>query len=263
MADLQPSKVNMADDDLPLIHRQRGNRSTRRGWRCPDDAVVAAYMDGVVDAASRSRIESHLTDCPYCRSLVADVVTMQRFDAPALPLGLTQRAIALLAPKSRRGRWIVVPAVAMAGATFVVIATLVLRSPQQVIVPNTAAPAAPVLAKSEPAPTLSPPVADMVRKLASAAVLPSVVSPRPDKAVQSDQLEFKWKAVPRSRYYEIHVVTSEGDLVWEGQSEEPVLRLPGDVTLKDGPYFVWISAYLTDGRVQKSGTVRFQVAASR
>jgi hypothetical protein len=93
--------------------------------------------------------------------------------------------------------------------------------------------------------------------------LPTLVSPKQDSVVALEQLVFKWKSVPRSRYYEIHVVTSEGDPVWEGQSDRAVLKFPGDLILKDGPYFVWISAYLDDGRVQKSAPVRFLVTASR
>jgi hypothetical protein len=151
----------------------------------------------------------------------------------------------------------------MAGVTFVVIVTLMLRSPRQLIVPTPSAPAPPLIAKSESAPTLSPPVADMVRKLTSADALPSIVFPKPDKVVTRDRLEFKWKAVPRSRYYEIHVVTPQGEPVWEAQSEAVFLKVPTNVTLNDGPYFVWISAYLEDGRVQKSAVMRFQVTGFR
>ena len=90
MADIHSSQVNMADDDLLVRYPQGGKGSTRRGWKCLGEDVIAAYLDGVVNAADRSRIESHLADCEYCRSLVADVVTTQRSDPPALPLGLTR-----------------------------------------------------------------------------------------------------------------------------------------------------------------------------
>jgi len=155
------------------------------------------------------------------------------------------------------------PAATTAGVAFVVITTLMLRSPQQLIMTTPSAPATPVIAKSEPAPNLRPPVADMVRKLSSADAVPSVVFPKPDKVVTRDRLEFTWKVVPRSRYYEIHVVTPEGEPVWEAQSEAAFLKVPSDVTLNNGSYFVWISAYLDDGRLQKSAVIRFQVVPSR
>ena len=265
MADAQSPEVTMADEDLtskyPRGSENRGIGS--RGWKCPQDGLIAAYVDGATDGAVQSRIESHLADCEYCRGLVADVIKLQKLDAPALPLGLTQRAIGLGAPKSRRVRWIGLPAAAVAGTAFVVIVTLILRSPQQGIAPSPSAPAAPVIAKSEPAPTVNRPDRDIVRKLAPTGLLPTLIFPKRDNMVAREQLEFKWKPVPRSRYYEIHVVTSEGDLVWASQSDRDVLKFPGDVTLKEGPYFVWISAYLDDGRVQKSAPVRFVVTASR
>jgi len=263
MADIKSSQVNMADDDLLDRYPQGSKGPARRGWRCPGEGVIAAYLDGVVNAADRSRIESHLADCEYCRSLVADVVTTQRSHPPALPLGLTSRAIALIAPGAGRGRWILLPAAAMAAVAFVVIATVMFRSPQQRIEPAPSAPPAPVIAKSEPPSTVNHPVADVVRKVTSEVVLPSVIFPKPDSVVTHDQLEFKWKPVPRSRYYELHVVTPEGEPVWEAQSEGAFLKVPSDVRLRDGPYFVRISAYLDDGRVQESAVIRFQVTDSR
>ena len=263
MADIESFRVNMADDDLLVRYPQGGKGPARRGWRCPGEGVIAAYLDRVVNDADRSRIESHLADCEYCRSLVADVVTTQRSDPPAMPLGLTSRAIASIAPGARRGRWILLPGAALAGVAFVVIATVMLRSPQQLIGPAPSAPSAPVIAKSEPPSTVSHPVADVVRKVTSAVVLPSLIFPKPDSVVTHDQLEFKWKPVPRSRYYELHVVTPEGEPVWEAQSEAAFLNVPSDVRLRDASYFVWISAYLDDGRVEESAVIRFQVAASR
>src|SRR5438309_10972841 len=97
--EIESPKVNMSNGNLKAKESQGGNRSARRGWRCPDDAMVAAYLDGVVDTAAERRIQSHLAGCEYCRSLVADVVTMQRFDAPFPPLGLEQRAVGLVTQK--------------------------------------------------------------------------------------------------------------------------------------------------------------------
>jgi hypothetical protein len=268
MPDAQTAKVSMAEEELKSKFREDGGEQTRgsRKWNCPKDEAIAAYVDLSVDARARSRIESHLADCGYCRGLVADVVRMKGSDAPAIPVQLKQRAAALAAPRSRSLQWILWPATA-AGAACVLIVTLWVRSPQQAIVPSPAptasAPAAAVIAKSEPAPTLRQQSGEVERKLAPTGHLPVLIFPKQDKVVAPEQLEFRWKGIPRSRYYEIRVVTSEGDLVWSGQSEQVDLKLPSDLKLKDGAYFIWISAYMDDGRVQKSATVRFQVSASR
>ena len=248
------AKRRPADEDRGLPHR---------GWKCPSDERIASYLDAAVDSHSRSRLESHLADCEYCRTLVAELAKVQRDpEMPSLPPGLIQRAVALVPPKSARMHWLWGPAAAMAGMAFLVIAAVVLRSPERLIIRSPSAPG-PAIAKSEPAPTRSAPAHEVVRKPSSADLLPSVLSPRQGSIVERERLEFQWKTVPHSRYYEIHVVTSEGDLAWEGGSEESVLQPPADVTLTDGSYFVWITAYLENGREAKSVPVRFSLASSR
>ena len=90
-----------------------------------------------------------------------------------------------------------------------------------------------------------------------------IVSPQPGSIVPRERLKFEWKAVPNSRYYQVHVATSEGDPVWEGQSEGSTLRPPYDIAFNNGPYFVWITAYLEDGREAKSAPIKFSLALSR
>jgi hypothetical protein len=77
--------------------------------------------------------------------------------------------------------------------------------------------------------------------------------------MSSDRLQFSWKPIPHSRNYGVQIVKSDGDLLWEGQTDKSVLQLPTEVTLGDGAYFVWITAYLEDGRTEKSEPVRFQI----
>ena len=247
------AKRRPADEDRGLPHR---------GWKCPSDEMVASYLDAAVDSPSRSRLESHFADCEYCRTLVAELAKVQRDrEVASLPPGLMQRAVALVPPKSTRMHWLWAPA-AITGMAFLVITAVVLRSPERLIIPSPSTPS-PTIAKSEPAPTRSAPAHEVVRRPSSADLLPSVVSPRRGSIVERERLEFRWKTVPHSRYYKIHVVTSEGDLVWEGQSDGSVLQPPADVTLTDGSYFVWITAYLENGREAKSVAVKFSLASSR
>ena len=266
MPDAQTTKVNMADEELnPRLREDRGNQGfASRAWNCPKDEAIAAYVDGNVDATERSRVESHLADCAHCRGLVADVVRMKERELPAVPLPLKQRAVGLATPRARRMQWILWPAVAT-GAACALIVTLLVRSPQQVNLPSSppAATAPTVIAKSEPAPALRRPSADVERNLAASSHLPVLIFPQKNNVLTPEQLEFKWKPIPQSRYYEIRVVTADGDLVWSAQSENLNLKPPSNLHLKDGPYFVWISAYIEGGAVQKSAPVRFVVRASR
>jgi hypothetical protein len=135
-----------------------------------------------------------------------------------------------------------------------------LRKPQELLVLSPPTPSVPMIAKAEPPPSRNAPANEILRRPQQLPeVLPVILSPPQDGTVEREHLEFSWKPVSRSRYYGIRVVTSDGDLLWEGQTEGSALHFPSDVVLKGGSYFVWITAYLTDGQVAKSSPVRFLV----
>jgi hypothetical protein len=116
-----------------------------------------------------------------------------------------------------------------------------------------------MIAKAEPMTLRNRPLHEILRKPELSEALPVILSPQPESVVGREHLEFNWTPVSRSRYYEIRVVTSDGDLLWEGQTEKSVLHLPSEIVLTRGSYFVWITAYLANGRVAKSSPVRFVV----
>ena len=234
----------------------------RRSWglKCPGDDVLAGYLDGALNYAARTQIESHLADCASCRNLIGDVAMIQRSDDMPMPLGLKQRAIASTAPSRKRSRWILIPAAAT-GMACVLIAGVLLRGPKNQKAPISPSPVASVVAKSETPPTPGQADPNIVRKGPSLESLPTLISPREGSVTGLNKLVFSWKPVARARYYEIHVVTSEGDPVWQGQSNKTDANLASGAVLKDGTYFVWITAYLADGRVEKSAAVSFVVNA--
>jgi hypothetical protein len=70
MPDVRSPRRTMAEENSTpkrlLGDQDRG--SPHRGWKCPSDEMIASYLDAAVDSPSRSRLESHLTDCEYCRA---------------------------------------------------------------------------------------------------------------------------------------------------------------------------------------------------
>jgi len=233
----------------------------RRRWRCPSDVIIATYLDGSLGSDRRNRIQSHLANCEFCRHLIGDIVRAQRCEDVLLPPGLLQRAIAQTKSHPRRLGWNLVAATLM--ITGILFEAFMLRTPSRIAIPSLPAPLAPEIAKVTPAPVLGKAVPDRVRKPLSVQVLPNVVSPRLNSVVAPERIKFKWELVPNARYYQLRVSGSDGDLVWESQSEATGLRLPASVELKKGIYFVWVLAHLEDGQVRKSRPVRFQVTASR
>ncbi len=69
--------------------------------------------------------------------------------------------------------------------------------------------------------------------------------------------------MPRSLFYEIRVVTAEGDLVWRERIEGSRVQFPAGVQLVKGQkYFVWVRAYLPEGKTAKSAVVGFNVGGN-
>jgi len=237
-------------------------------WGCPGDEVLAAYVDGALDDTAKNRTESHLADCASCRSVIGDVVTMRRSESVALPLGLEQRAIALTSPERHAGRRLLIP-LTVGGVVALAFAVFLLRTPKTEISPispstvPSAGTNSPVVAKSEPPSISAPDSSNMVRKGIAFEPVPELIFPREGGVLKPSELNLRWKFVPRARYYEVHLVDSEGEPLWQGESQTAGIYVPGTVTLKDGAYFVWIAAHTEDGRVQKSSPVRFVVNSSR
>lgn len=239
-------------------------RPTRR-WFCPGAQAIASYVDGVLPGARRSRVQSHLADCAYCRTLVADVVRIGRgTDLPGAPASLAQRATAFVTDGHRRPRRIWITSAALGAAvvcTF--IAVTFLRNPQPLAPPSRLAPAAPPIPETRALPPVNRPEPDRVRNQTSSQPSPSVLAPKAGSSVTLWPVRIEWMPVPKAVYYQIRIVTSEGDPVWEGQSNGTSLDLPKDAPLKNGKYFVLLSALMEDGHIRKSNPVNFQIAGSR
>jgi hypothetical protein len=148
---------------------------------------------------------------------------------------------------------------ALAGIALLVVFIVVFRKPsQQLVVLSPPTPAAPLVAKSEPTSPLQP-APDLVRKPRTPELSLTILFPQTSSVMSSGRLRFSWRPVPHSRSYQVRLVETDGDLVWEGQTDKSALQLPTEVDVKDGSYFVWITAFLEDGRIVKSVPVRFLV----
>jgi hypothetical protein len=262
MPDTNSLKVTRAEEDLTimLFEREPDDTSLSRKWSCPGDHTIAVFTDGSLSNCRRAWVQFHLSGCRRCRLLVSDTVKAQRkSDIPLAPVQLIQKAMGLVARRRATRRWTWVPAGALAGIVSLAIVMLVVRKPQQLVVVEPPVPAAPLVAKSEAPPLRHTPVNDVVRKRATPELLPTILSPRTGDIMHKDRLRFSWQAVPHSRNYELRVTKTDGDLIWEGQTDKSALQLPPELTVKDGSYFVLITAYLEDGRTAKSPPVQFRV----
>lgn len=246
-----------------IWNRGAPQRQPKRGWRCPREGVVAAYLDGALEDAQKARVEKHLAGCAYCRTLVADIVKLRRVsDLPAAPPALVRRARASVRANPRRFGW--GWAAATAGAlAFSVLAMTVLRTPEATLRPSWPAPRGPLISKSVPTSPAVLPNSELARKPRSTEYLPTIVSPHPNSIVARAHVNFRWNSVPNALRYQVRLVTSEGDLIWEGVSTSTHLEFPEGQALDSGKYFVMVSAVMDNGKMRKSNPVEFQVVSPR
>jgi hypothetical protein len=259
MPNTNPTKVNMGDEELrPLFTRKTNEKQPDRGWLCPDAHIIAAYVDGTL-GDKKAGFESHLTKCERCRQVVGDVVIAQReTDLMTSPVEIVQQAVRLAPVNRPRTRWVWIPAGAVA-VMAVAIAAVILTRPQDTLIPPWSAPNAAIIAKSNPDATPKAPARDVVRKPTATDLLPSLISPQADSVVARKLLTFNWHPIPGARSYEVELLSGVGDPIWKGETDKSVLQLPSDLELKDGKYFVWVTADLGDGRLFRSAAVPFSV----
>src|SRR5262245_2754342 len=263
----------MQEQQLEHILRQVSGEPQERGWRCPDETKLAAYVDRRLDAQTRAGFESHLADCGYCLDQVAFLTRAADWSSDVeVPRPLVNRARGLVAAKQRvpwliGWRWISVTAATCILLLFSALMVLWLqRSPpqnqtpsnvaqqQQQQSPQVASASTPrrnsdVVAVASPAPplrsgnprhTVSVPV---IRNGAAANRSPTVIFPRDGALLKRTQLEIRWQPVADAIFYDVLIVTESGDPLVTRQSDGPPLILSGNSQLISGAkYFVSVRA---------------------
>ena len=235
-----------------------------RGWRCPDETELAAFLEGKLAGKAKGRMVHHLADCSHCLAQVAELSRLQTEELPVeVPAALLARARGL-AETAQPGagrplvRWGAIAAAAACVA--LVVATTYRQSTSPPVLSPTPA-AGPRETISSPLAT--PPQAEprrTVRNLPNRAPVPRLLYPREGSTVAPGGIEFRWQDVPGALYYDVRVVTETGDVVWEGRAEKAEASLPSDVRLTGGQrFFVRVRAWLGEGKTVTSRVVSFRV----
>ncbi len=275
----------MDETELKKLMQLRRSEDLKRGWRCPDEIQLAAYVAQHLDSSAGNAIETHVVDCNYCLSQVAFLAQSADWsNSVEVPPHLLSGARNLVARKRGRTlnvgwRW-AVPTVALAclALVFVVIVlrlrgqepsprptdTLVAQqrppeiAPSPPLTPALPAHAAPTQSLQAPK-TLSTETPTV--RNSAAEPLPILITPRDGAVLRRDQLEFRWTPVPDAVFYEVQVMSTDGDMVFEERTENAWLRPGAAVPLLAGTkYFVVTRAHLRQGKTAKSSLVSFRLA---
>ena len=254
----------------------------RRGWRCPEEMQLAAYVEHKLQSPTRDFVEKHVADCEFCLRQISFLVhAADQTESAEVPTSVLRRARDLVPQKSRRmtnwrWRWAAASAVAACLVLLFAFIALRFRTPQAVNAPSapliahqhqpdiipqtTLGNPRPVATHSAENPKATEPVAPTIRRGAQ-DLLPAVVFPRNDATLRRDELDFRWQPLADVVFYDIRVVTAEGDLIFESKTEDTHLRIADDIRLQPGAkYFVSVRAHLREGKTVKSHIVSFRIS---
>ena len=270
----------MDERGLKQLLASRKDQTFRRGWHCPDEMQLAAFVDRQFEGAAPESVTAHVAGCDSCLSQVSFLAQAADWtDAPKVPAPVLSRARNLVPQKSRRvaiwnWRW---AAASAAAACLVLLSALIVlrfrtqqavKTPSEPLVAQQHQPdmvaVAPTLPAKPPPSIMKPgsaePVAPTIRS-GGQDLLPAVVFPRNGATLRRSELDFRWQPLADTVFYEIRVVTAEGDLVLESKTEDTHLRIADDIRLvPGGKYFVSVRAHLRQGKTVKSSMVSFHIS---
>jgi hypothetical protein len=247
-----------------------GSNGQFRSWHCLDEEQLGAFVEQQMSAREKENVEKHLGRCAFCRDQVGFLVRALEEDpaepAPAhwIVKAREKGRVGTTTPPLPVWRW---GAVAGATACAVLAVALWLQPGSEIrpVVPA-ASPvkASQVISQNEPKPLQSAGPSSVVRNQLRATSLPEVLFPKANSVVAPQRLEFRWKEMKGALSYEARLVTPEGDVLWDQRVEARSATLPSTVGLHPGEtYFLWIRAYLPEGKVVQSKATRFTVAEQK
>jgi hypothetical protein len=213
----------------------RAQPSTRSA--CPDAAELSAFFEGRLDESRRADVIAHLADCAECRAALGALGRLTTSGLPMVPAALLETA----AGRPSRPRWTRAAAVIAAAACVLFAVSISRDAPEQ---PGTAV--------STPAAIASEPPDDVRAKAPGAA--PQLMEPKVG-ATLSTPTRFEWTPVAGAVQYQLHVLTGDGEIVFDATTTETGIEYAG-AGERAGPFYAWISAQLTDGRRVQSAVVR-------
>jgi hypothetical protein len=87
-----------------------------------------------------------------------------------------------------------------------------------------------------------------------------VLTPSNGAVINPGGLSFSWTGLSGSLYYDAHIVTDEGDVVWQARIEDTELVLPAQLELQpETDYYFRVDAHLASAKNISSQHVLFSI----
>ena len=219
---------NIEQDKIKALFKHPTER-TERQPDCPDDYQLASYMEGGLSERDHGRFEAHLADCAYCLERVGALG--RAGEAPY------EDAVAEAVQKHPRKTLLSQRSTRWATAAILVIAVGFIAGRQS---PDRMAPV-PNGPEGQSAAT--------ERFVERTSPVPEILSPREGGLVDPRSFVFRWKEVPDSLFYDIRIVTDDGEQIVSQRVWDTHWSLPGEIELRaDVEYFVRVDAFVSEGK---------------
>jgi hypothetical protein len=227
--------TDLMDIDRLKNHLARG-LPPDRGPDCPADVQLASYLEGGLHDADHRAFEHHLSSCDWCLERVGLVSRYAGDDrVTEVPTETLTRAQKLVRSAEQVNPWSR-PQVWGAAAALLLAVNLALVRHDD--------------APPEPA---TYPVAPSVRNVEPMNMGSRALAAGDGLRIRFQHGLIEWTQVNGSLFYQVLVVTDEGDTVWEEQVDEPKWMVPEGLILQsNADYFVRIEAYLSEKQAVSS-----------
>lgn len=232
------------------LFKVAGEPAVEATAQCLSPEQLAAYQDGILRPQTRAGVEAHLAGCDRCLGQLA--AACRAAAGPAAEASetasLIARAKALLDPPAPaatppRWRWVV----PVAAAATVLLALSVTLNPPSGRHGESGSTTAPQTRFADPGP-----------------LQPALLTPAENSVVRPLNQVFQWTEVPGALYYEVHLVSLDGDLLVRDRVDGTRWLVPAGLPLQPGEeYFVRVDAWLSDAKYLSSEHRVFRIEGVR
>jgi len=231
--------LKMNQEKLKTLLKQ-SDETVERQADCPDDYQLASYMEGGLSERDHGDFEAHLADCPFCIERIG--VLGRAGESKAANPESDQSRI----HTGNSSYWLKAPR--WAAAAMVVVAVGFITNRQ---LPSRA----PTVSNELPGPRI------VTERFAEpASPIPEILSPLENSSVDPQDLVFRWKGVPDSLFYDIRIVSDDGEMITRKRVWDTQWSLPTDLQLQAGAeYFVRVDAFVSEGKALSSEHTAFRI----
>lgn len=213
---------------------------------CLEPRRIAAYHDAQLGQIDRASVERHLARCDRCLGQLAALsraseVPEEEFPVPDTLTARAQALVASPAASARKAHWRM--AVPLAAAAMLLLAIN-------------------LVGEFPPTSRVGPEDIDsrQTRNNDRSLLQPRLLAPAEGSAVMPSAQVFHWTEVPGTLFYDVRLVSLDGDLLLRERVAGTRWVIPDNLSLEPGEeYFVRVDAYLNDAKYLSSEHRVFRV----